>query len=42
MTLQTGTQTIIIIISPDISKIKGNQTMKFGMFLEYNMRSTFL
>ena len=25
-----------------ISRSKGNQTMKFGQLMEYNMRSTFL
>ena len=31
---QTGTQKIIINILPDISKSKGNQTMKFGQLIE--------
>ena len=29
-------------ILPDISGIKGNQTMKFGQLIEYNMRNIFL
>ena len=29
-------------ILPNISRSKGNQTMKFGQLLEYNMRSTFV
>ena len=31
---QTGTQKITINILPDISKSKGNQTMKFGQLIE--------
>ena len=27
---------------PNISKSKGNQTMKFGLLKEYNMRYTFV
>ena len=27
---------------PKISKSKGNQTMKFGQLIEYNMRNIFL
>ena len=27
---------------PNISKSKGNQTMKFGQLIEYNMRNIFL
>ena len=33
-TLQTGTQTIIINILSDISKRKGNQTLKIGQLIE--------
>ena len=29
-------------ILPNISRSKGNQTMKFGHLIEYNMRSIFL
>ena len=27
---------------PNISRIKGNQTMKFGQLIEYNLRNIFL
>ena len=39
---QTGYHTIAIDISPDISKSKGNQTMKFGQLVENNIRKIFL
>ena len=39
---QLGKQTIIINILPNISRPKGNQTVKFGQFLEYDMRHKFL
>ena len=42
MASQTGTQTITMGILPDISKRKGNQTMKFGQSIEYNVRNIFL
>ena len=42
MTSQTGTQTITINILPDISKSKGNQTMKFGQLIKYKVRNNFL
>ena len=42
MTSQTGTQTIRINIFPDISKNKGNQAMKFGQIIKYNVRHIFL
>ena len=42
MTLQPGKQTIAIYTLPNTSRIKGNQTMKFGQLLEYDMRKTFL
>ena len=29
-------------IFPDISRSKGNQTIKFGQLIEYNMRNIFL
>ena len=29
-------------IFPNISKSKGNQTMKFGQLIEYNKKKTFL
>ena len=34
-------QTIAIHILPNISKGKGNQAMKFGLLIEYNMRKYF-
>ena len=39
MTSQTGQQIIAMHILPNISRSKGNQTMKFGQWIEYNMRS---
>ena len=42
MTSQTGKQIITIYILPNISKSKHNQAMKFGSFIEYNMRNYFL
>ena len=42
MTSQRGKQTIAIHILPNISRSKGNQTIKFGQFIEYNTRSLFL
>ena len=41
MTSQTGQQTIVIHILPNISRSKGNQTMKFDQLVEYNMRNIF-
>ena len=42
MTSQPGLQTIAIHILPNISQIKGNQTMKFGQLIEYKKRNIFL
>ena len=42
MTSEPGKQTIAIHILPNISRSKGNQTMKFGQLIEYNMRNIFL
>ena len=42
MTSQPGYQTIVIYILPNVSRSKGNQTMKFGQSIEYNMRNIFL
>ena len=42
MTSQPEKQTIAIHILPDISRSKGNQTMKFGQLIEYIMRNVFL
>ena len=35
MTSQPGKQTISILILPNISRNKGNQTMKSGQLIEY-------
>ena len=42
MTSHTGQQIITIHILPNISRSKGNETMEFCQFIEYNMRSTSL
>ena len=42
MTSQTGKQIITIHILPNISRKKGNQTMKFSQLIEYNIRNIFL
>ena len=42
MTSQSGKQTIAIHILPNISRSKGNQTMKFGQLIEHKMRNIFL
>ena len=42
MTSQSGWPTIVIHILPNISRSKGNQTMKFGQLIECNMRDIFL
>ena len=42
MTSQPGQQTIIIHVFTNILGSKGNQTMKFGNLIEYNMRNVFL
>ena len=41
LTSQPGLQTIAIHILPNISRSKGNQTIKFGQLIEYNMRNIF-
>ena len=38
---QPAKQTILIHILPNISRSKGNQTMKFGQLVECNMRNIF-
>ena len=38
MTSQPGLQTIAIHILPNISRSKGNQTMKLGQLIEYNKK----
>ena len=42
MTSQSGKQIITIHILPNILRSKDNQTMKFGQFIEYNMRNILL
>ena len=42
MTSQSDKQTIVIHILPNISRSKGNETMKFGQLIEYDMRRIFL
>ena len=42
MTSQPGIPTIAVHILPNISRSKANQTLKFGQFIEYNMRKIFL
>ena len=42
MTSQTRQNLITIHTLPNISRRKGNQTMKIGQLQEYNMRNTFL
>ena len=37
MTSQSGEQTIRIHILPNILQSKGNQTMKFGQLIKYNI-----
>ena len=39
---QPGKQTIAIQISFNISRSKGNQTMKFDQLIEYNMSNIFV
>ena len=39
MTSQTGQQIITIHILPNVSRSKGNQEMKLGQIIKYNMRS---
>ena len=42
MTLQSSKQIVAIHILPNISRSKGNETMKSGQLIEYNMRNIFL
>ena len=42
MTSQPGKQIIAMQILHNISRSKGNQTMKFGELTEYNLRNIFL
>ena len=38
----TWLKKIVILMLPNISRSKGNQKMKFGQIIEYNMRNIFL
>ena len=42
MTSQHGKQIIVIHILPNISRSRGNKTIKFGQVIEYNPRNIFL
>ena len=42
MTSQPGEQTIIAHILLNISRIKDNQTLKFGQSIAYNKRNIFI
>ena len=42
MTSQPGKQTVSIHVLPNNSRSKGNQTMKYGQLIEYNMRNIFV
>ena len=42
MTSQPGKQIMAIRILPYTLRSKGNQTMKFSLWVEYNMRNIFL
>ena len=41
VTSQTGKKTITINILPDVSKSKGNQTMRLSQLIEYYVRNIF-
>ena len=42
MTSQPGQQTIAMHILLNFSRSKGNQTIKFGQVIEYNLRNIFV
>ena len=42
MTSQPGKQKIVIHMLPNIPRSKGNQAIKFGQLIEYNMTNIFL
>ena len=42
MASQTGQQIMKIHMLPNISRSKGNQAMKFGQLVKYNVRNIFL
>ena len=41
MASQTGQQMITTHLLPNISRIKGNKTKKFGQLIEFNMTNIF-
>ena len=41
MTSQTGKQTIVIYVLPNIVRNKDNRAIKFGQLREYNMKNIF-
>ena len=42
MTSQPGKHTTASHMLPNISRSKGNQTMKFGLLIDYDMRDIFV
>ena len=42
MASQTGKKIITTHILPNISRIKGNQAIKFGQLIEYQVKNFFL
>ena len=42
MTPQAGEKTIAIHVLPNICRSKGNQSLKFGQLIQFNMRNIFL
>ena len=42
MTSHTGTQVIVIHILPNISRRKGNHTIKFSHLITYKVKNIFL
>ena len=42
MTSQSGQQAIAIHILPNISRSKGNQAIRLGQLIEYNIRNIFV
>ena len=42
MASQPGKQAIAVHIVPNISRSQGNQAMKFGQLIVYNMKNIFL
>ena len=42
MTSQAGKQTIAVHKLANVLRSKGNQTLKFGQLIEYNMRNILL